>query len=177
MDFARLRLPEVEVEIRQLGKVVAAGPDSLPTFGHSEDLGRPHIEVDQRGYHYIVVERGREQSRLDTTSLDALLFRTMVDVTFGLSCQYELAHRVEGKDSRRILFAHQLELLGLLSTNWQSRMAIELDAILERHPFDDVASVRAQYAQRLRSTGVTPDAAWAQALVEYPAPHAGPKKE
>jgi hypothetical protein len=177
LDFARLDLKAIEAEISRLGTRVGAGPRSLPTFGHTEDFGRPHIEVDVYGYHYIVVERGEEISRFDTTNLDALLYHVMIDVTSALGYRHELAYRVERNDSRRMAFAYQLELLGRLSTAWQSRWAAELDELLQRHPFDDDASVRAQYTAHLRNRGVAEDAAWAQALDKYPLPAGDQEKK
>jgi hypothetical protein len=40
--------------------VIDAPDHVLPTFGYSEETGRPHIEVDGAAFHHVVVERGRE---------------------------------------------------------------------------------------------------------------------
>jgi len=122
----------------------AAGHHSLPTYGHTEDGARPHIEVDSRGYHFVVVERGQELSRFTTHDLDDLLNQVFRTVTFSLACDYELAHRIETQDSRRLLFQREVELLSHLSPSWGQRRASEHQHILREHPFDDQSAIRAR---------------------------------
>jgi hypothetical protein len=50
---------------------------------------------------------------------------------------YELRHRVEGQDPRRLAFQHQLDLLSALSPKWKQRCSQEIEYILTQHPFDD----------------------------------------
>src|SRR5258706_3965946 len=115
-DLARIRS---EVSRRALS--IGASGYVLPTYGQSEDAARPHIEADGRGYHYVVVERGQELKRVTTQDLDDLLYAVFEGVTFSLACDYELSHRQEKVDSRRLLFAKQLELLGRLEQRWRLR--------------------------------------------------------
>ncbi len=165
-------LAAIAKEVRRFAAVVEAGPGLLPTYGHSQDFARPHVEVDALGYHLVVVERGQELSRHTTTDLDELLYRIFQGVTFSLACNYELAHRTERQDCRRMLFRRQVELLSQLSGAWGRRRASEHRAILRDHPFDDLAGERATLTAQLREAGESPQAAWRAACAQYPEPKA-----
>src|SRR4051812_35633639 len=117
-------LAQIKSEVDHRAALIgAAGNHALPTYGHTEDGARPHIEVDSRGYHFVVVERGQEQSRFSTHDLDELLYRIFQSVTSDLAYSYELAHRVETQDCRRLAFKRQVELLAQLSPSWGEREA------------------------------------------------------
>lgn len=134
----QVTLPDVEKQVRELAGHIDAPDFVLPTFGHSEDGARPHIEIDPAGrMHYVVVERGQESERLTFVELDALLYRIFESVTFQMAGQFELKHREVAKDSRRVMFAKQVELLQVLSPTWAEREASRHAEILERHPFRD----------------------------------------
>lgn len=130
-------LSEIEAEVNRLAAKIGASGYILPTYGHTEDGARPHIESDARGYHYVVVERGQELRRDTTRDLDELLYQIFESVTFSLACEYELAHRVAGQDSRRLLFAWQIKLLSALSPSWAEREVRDHQRILQQHPFKD----------------------------------------
>lgn len=133
----RYSLNEIKYEIDRFAAQIGAPDALLPTYGYSEDGARPHIEVDSRGYHYVVVERGQELSRLTTSELDELLYHVFAHVTFALACQYELKHRVQNQDFRRLMFGHQIKLLSLLSRKWADIESQEHERILQQHPYDD----------------------------------------
>ena len=134
-------LAEIQVGINRLAKLIGAQClEELPTYGYSEGTARPHVEVDQNGYHYVVVERGQEWERITTKHLDELLYRVFRSVTLRMAIDYELKHRVEGQDSRRVAFQHQLELLSTLSAEWAQRCSQEIAQILHEHPFEDLGS-------------------------------------
>jgi hypothetical protein len=165
-----LTLQEIKAEVDRLAAKIGASGYDLPTYGHSEDGARPHIEVNALGYHYVVVERGSEESRLTTLNLDELLEKIFKSVTFNLACKYELAHRVEFQDSRRILFPRQIGLLNALSANWAERAAQHHQERLRQHPLDDFASARATLCGNYRAQGETDDDAWLMACEKYPLP-------
>jgi len=133
-----LDLHEIKAQIDRLAEQIGARGFILPTYGDSEDFARPHIEVDSRGYHYVVVERGRELERFTTNVLEELLYRVFKTIVSTLSYDYEVQHRVQGQDCRRIAFTKQLELLEVLSPTWASRRSEENARILEEHPFNDL---------------------------------------
>ena len=130
-------LAEIEVDIHRLAGRIGAPEQALPTYGHTADGARPHIESNAHGYHYVVVERGQELRRDTTNDLDELLYHVFASVSFGLACDYELAHRVAGQDFRRLLFARQLGLLASLSPAWAERKSRAHQQILQQYPFDD----------------------------------------
>lgn len=165
-----LSLLAVQVEVDRLASIIGAAGDVLPTFGHSEDGARPHVEVDGRGFHYVVVERGEERRRITTQDLDELLYHVFEAITFSLACDFELAHRIEEQDCRRMLFAHQIELLSMLSSAWAQRESRDHDRILHDHPFDDVSHARVQLIVALRDQGRAADDALRMACERYPLP-------
>jgi hypothetical protein len=165
-----LNLEEIESEITLLARRIGVSDDVLPTFGLSEQSGRPHIEVDESGYHYVVAERGQEFKRLTTHDLDELLYDVFESVTSTLALDYELKYRVERRDGRRIAFQHQIELLSVLSSEWTKRRRLEHTQILLDHPFDDDGSVRATLTKELRDQGHTPEDARRLARCKYPEP-------
>lgn len=164
-------LAEVEATVKHVAARLGE-PTGLPTFGYTVDGGHPHVEVDGRGYHYVSVERGQEQRRDTTATLDELLYWIFRDATFGIAVAYELAHRVAGQDFRRILFARQVELISRLDPRWRERCADEQREILRKHPFDDLSDIRVDYCVELRRQGHDDAAAWAMACERYPLPPA-----
>ena len=136
-----MTLSEIKAEVDRLAAQIGASGYILPTYGSSDDGARPHIEVDSRGYHYVVVERGEELKRLTTSDLDELLFNVFEGITFSLACNYEVAHRIKKQDSRRILFQRQVELLSALFPYWGEREARIHVQILRTHPFNDNVSI------------------------------------
>ena len=88
-------------------------------------------------YHWVVRERGRELEHRTTVDLDELLYWVFESATFGLASEYEVRHRDKSADFRRLLFNHQLELLGLIDLRWRARCAARLNEVLVRHPFTD----------------------------------------
>ena len=165
-----LTLSQIEAQVEQLATRVGASEYILPTYGRTEDGARPHIEVDSRGYHYVVVERGQELEHHTTNELDELLYLVFKGVTFSLAINYELKHRVKGQDFRRVLFQRQIELLSALSPDWGERELRQHHETLRQHPFDDNADVRADLAQEYRNQGGSPELAWRKACEQYPLP-------
>lgn len=164
-------LAEIQTDVKALAKIIGASESGLPTYGTSADFARPHIEVDQNGYHYVVVERGIELSRTTTRQLDELLYIIFEDVTEALAIHHVTALRVDmHEDSRRAGFRHQIELLSALSPQWAKRRSQEIEQILKRHPYDDLGSVRAILIKELRDQGYSPDEARQIGRDKYPLP-------
>ncbi|GGF00885.1 hypothetical protein GCM10011611_03090 [Aliidongia dinghuensis] len=131
-----LPLDQIQACVERIARKIGVPPDELPTYGHSEDGARPHIESD-RSYHFVVVERGREQERRTTQDLDQLLYWIFRDATFTIASRFELKNRVSGADFRRLLFRRQRELLAELDRLWAKRLDGELADILREHPYSD----------------------------------------
>jgi hypothetical protein len=166
----KLNLAEIKELVDQLAEKIGASQNILPTYGYSEQSGRPQIEVDSRGYQFVVAERGNEFERFITDNIDDLLYKIFAGVTFWLSCQYELARRIEEQDCRRIIFHHQLELLSMLSPEWGERESQEHEQILKKHPFYDFASIRATHYGNLIKQGYSSEAADKIVYEKYPLP-------
>lgn len=132
----RLNLPALQIVIEALADIIGAPRYSLPTYGASDQTGRPHIEVSQV-YHYVVAERGSEHSRTVTSELDLLLYWIFESVTQHMASRYESERRRSGVDSRRLLFEKQCDLLAQLSTDWAAKQRAEQADILVLHPFRD----------------------------------------
>jgi hypothetical protein len=130
-------LAEIKDEIDRRAAVVGASGNLLPTYGRTEDFARPHIEVDSRGYHYVVVERGNESERITTPHLDELLFHVFDMITFFLAGRYEVQHRRRKEDCRRQMFSHQIELLAKLTPAWAERTARHHQEVLQANPYED----------------------------------------
>jgi len=130
-------LSEIKVDVDRLAGIIGAPENILPTYGWCEGSARPHIELDDRGYHYVVSERGQELQRITTWNLDTLLGHIFDSVSFGMAAKYELHHRIQGQDSRRLLWKRQLELLRILSPEWAALRSSEIDDILQKHPYND----------------------------------------
>jgi Immunity protein 63 len=131
-----LTLPQIKAEVDRRAAILGVTRNQeLPTYGNSEDGARPHIEVDSRGYHFVVEERGRELKRVTTPDLDEILYQVFRGVTQSLA----QGHRVRGEDPRREMFRRQLELLAKLNPQWAEREAERHRQILQDNPFVDKA--------------------------------------
>ena len=164
-------LSYIQAQVDRLAALIgASGYHGLPTYGPMKDNSRPQVEVDARGYHFVVVKQGQEQARFTTGDLDDLLFHIFQSVTFSLAIDYEVAHQIETQDCRRLAFQKQIELLAQLSKRWAEREAEEQMHILHVQPFDDYSGIRANLIKELRAAGQTPQAAWETACRRYPLP-------
>ena len=85
-----------------------------------------------------------------------------------MACNYELKNRSEDKDCRRIMFEKQEELLGILNDVWKQKRKEEHRSILEKHPFDDLAELRASYFRHLRQQGYDENEITKLAYEKYP---------
>ena len=130
-------LRDIETAVAALARHIGASSQDLPTYGISHDLGRPHVEVENVLYHYVVMERGEELERRSTESYDELLYWIFSDVTHNLAFSYELRNRVEDQDCRRIAFPKQIELMKRISSTMGTRLEGDIADILRRAPYDD----------------------------------------
>ena len=166
------KMAEIKSKVYELAGIIGASKDILPTFEISEHSGRPHIEADANGYHFVVAERGQEFHRHTSFEIDEILYDVFQTVTFDLACKYELNHRVHGQDFRRIIFEQQEELLLKLSSSWGERRQREHAEILQENPYNDVFNPVAAYAQELKEQGYPPEVRWKMAQDKF-----GPPKE
>jgi hypothetical protein len=144
-------LQDIEADVAVLATLIGATRDDLPTYGISRDFGYPHVEMEAGLYHYVVVERGKELDRRSSANYDDLLYWIFKDVTHSLAFSYELTHRVEDQDCRRIAFPRQIELMQRLGPDMGKRLEREIADILERSPYDDEPTKAVNRMRRNRS--------------------------
>jgi hypothetical protein len=99
--------------------------------------GGPHAECESEELIFVYTERGKRYGERRTTDPDELLYWFVSDLTWVMACDYEITHRIENEDSRRVLFAKHLELLASIDPAWAERKKIEYDTILLEHPYND----------------------------------------
>ncbi len=114
----------IRSRMSDLARLIQAPDHMLPTFGYSEETGRPHIELAGTTFHYVVSDRGREFERFSTTSSDDLLYRVFRDATFSMAAASLRVSRMTGRARRQIL-RQQLTLLGQVDPRWASRREAE----------------------------------------------------
>lgn len=141
-------LREIEADVNNLAARIAASADDLPSYGRSQDFGHPHVEVSGSQYHFVVVERGQEISRQSSQSYDDLLYWIFQNATHNLAFAYELENRIEDQDCRRIAFPKQIELIGKINAAMAARLSSTIEAILQRSPYDDEPTKRANQVRR-----------------------------
>ncbi len=113
-----------------LARAVGAPAHLLPAFGRGSGMGDPHLESSGSGFAYVVSERGRESSRVETDDPLRLLELCLGPVTFSMASTWESQHRHPSDDHRRRLFATQLVMLQVLHPPWAAQRAIELGPLL-----------------------------------------------
>jgi Immunity protein 63 len=129
-------LKEIEANVTRLAKRINATTNQLPTYNATRDFGYAHIEVDESKYHYITVERGVE-NRKPTADYDELLYWVFQSATFSIALDYELNHRIEDQDCRRIMFPRQIELMHKINPKMGILCEHRIAEILSRSPYDD----------------------------------------
>lgn len=144
-------LPQIESDVNQLAQFIGATANELPTCGRTRDLGYSHVEVDSHQYHLVSVERGAELVRRSTPDYDELLYWIFHEATHSLAFAYELAHRIENQDCRRLAFPRQIELMSLIRPQFGNRCAAEIQDVLQRYPYDDGPSPSRPLQLALRS--------------------------
>lgn len=99
--------------------------------------GTPYISFENNAYNYIYSERGYELSRKVTNSLNTLLYWVLSEFTYKIAFQYELEHRIKGRDGRRIVFPKFIEIMANMNPVWESEAQYEIQKILAEAPYDD----------------------------------------
>lgn len=99
--------------------------------------GTPYISFENDSYNYIYSERGYEFSRKVTHSLNTLLYWIMSEFAYQIAYQYELEHRVEGRDGRRIAFPKFIEIMANMNPDWESEARVDIQKILAEAPYED----------------------------------------
>ena len=137
-----MNINQIRQQIRAYGAMIDAPPQMLTVFTQPQGDGTPFVVVEEDGYRYIVEERGMIFEERKTKDVNLLMYWLMNSVIFKMACCYELANRESQRDPRRIIFAKELELFGIINKSWHQLKKSELDEILKNNPFDDEAMKR-----------------------------------
>jgi immunity protein 63 of polymorphic toxin system len=97
----------------------------------------PHIEINEIGYNYVVVERREEKIRKVTKDIDVLLYWLIESDVTDMAMEYELENRIENQDSRRLWFEKKHELMGGINERYAEKWKKEMHDILRKHPYSD----------------------------------------
>ncbi|MTD19700.1 hypothetical protein GIR22_11255 [Pseudomonas sp. CCM 7891] len=95
------------------------------------------MEINSGEFDYVCSERGFEIYRRRTASLDELLYWIISSVAFKLASDYELANRIFGVDSRRLIFSKYISILGQVNEEWEKKASDEVKLILINAPYSD----------------------------------------
>lgn len=127
----------IRKRVRKYGELINAPSHLLSIRTTSDGFGAPYIEIDEKGYNYVVSERGTEFERRHSKDFKKVLYWILKDIVFIMASEYEIENRRSDEDFRRILFAKKIELMEKLDHNYAKWLRAELDKILEEHPFED----------------------------------------
>lgn len=86
-------------------------------------------------YHYVILERGREVKHFQSDDTIEILYYVFKDITFSLAQDYEVEHRNEREDFRKIVFGKQLELLENISSEYRLIREKEIETLLKKAPY------------------------------------------
>ena len=106
-------LKEIQAFISEFGQKLTERkmPKGLfVVLGERNEFAEPFIEIKSGYYQYVVMERGQEITRRKTQDLDELLYWLISNDISKIASNWELRHRKEGKDCRRLIFAKEVEL-------------------------------------------------------------------
>lgn len=124
-------------KVREYGKRIHAPRNMLTIRTISDGFGTPHIEIDEKGYNYVVSERGEEYDRKHTKDINKLLYWIFELIVFDMASEYELENRKPNEDFRRVLFSKEIELMESLDLQWAQWKRKEIDKVLNEHPYED----------------------------------------
>lgn len=163
-------IKEIRLRVVELGKLISAPQSYLVVPDQPTSDGTPYVEVINDEYHYVSADRGMEISRRVTSDVDQLLYWILKRASSAMASNFEFKNRIENKDTRRIKFSKQIEIIGKLSPSWAHLMSMEIEEILKSAPYDDLSSERVKYCKKLMVAGISNDDAYKKACEKYPLP-------
>ena len=131
-------ISELQMELEVIRQKIIDGPRPNGLFlipDSATHTGAAHAEIVNGEYHYVITERGSEFKRKVAKNEDELLYWFVSDSVFSVACAWELENRKENEDSRRQLFAKQIELLDKINPKWADRKRSYHERVLNENPF------------------------------------------
>jgi hypothetical protein len=151
--MTKYSLNDIKEKVNELALKINVPINLLPSYGQQIWESHPYVKTDIFGcMSYIVSECGQKQIK-KTYEINELLYWIFDDVTFSMARNYELKNRIEDKDSRRMIFEKQENLLRQLDESWGEIKKNSHQQILKFYPFDDLAGLRATFCGKLRKQG------------------------
>jgi hypothetical protein len=131
------KLNWIKREIEEIARVIDAPIHELLTFNISRDDGTPCIQIERDIIYYFARDRAVVCMHKQTTNRMDLYYWVFQDVTSAMSSKFAVRNAKTPTNFRRVLFEHQLELLGKINPIWASKRQQEIDEILESYPYND----------------------------------------
>ena len=78
---------------------------------NSTELGDPHIEIDEEGYHYVVLERGEENLRKTTKEYEELIYWIIEFIAYRMASTHAALQRLPPDGFFKARKEKHLELL------------------------------------------------------------------
>ncbi|WP_312142881.1 Imm63 family immunity protein [Pantoea septica] len=133
----RLSIEEIQKEVDEMVSKIGYPPHSVTVFSVTTNDGTPYVSFENEMYNYVSSERGYEFSRKTTKSIDELLYWITSDFVSNISFQYELEHRILGRDGRRMAFPMIIAFMARMNKEWEIKAQKEIDQTLSNAPYDD----------------------------------------
>ncbi|MGK3144642.1 Imm63 family immunity protein [Pantoea sp. C2G6] len=127
----------IQKEVDKLVSKIGCPPHSVTFFSAPTNDGTPYVSFENEIYNYISSERGYEFSRKTTKSLNELLYWITSAFVSNISFQYELEHRIPGRDGRRMAFPMIIAFMARMNNEWEIKAKNEIDQTLSNAPYDD----------------------------------------
>lgn len=129
---------DIRNKIESLAKMIEVKPSYLPSIETARYDGHPFVREVHGSFHYVIQEGNEEYKRLIFCDTDELLYEVFKGVTFQMATDFELENRNENRDSRRIIFQKQKELLIQLNSNWGDKIEKQQKELLRQFPYNDL---------------------------------------
>lgn len=137
----RLLTPaEIEELVARLAQVIEAPATLLPLYGRSDGFARPHVEVVDAQYHFIIEENGKELERRSTAEVDRLLYYIFDSITAQMAAIHAGSYTSPSHDFEKIKFEQQLFLLEKLNPSWGITKRKDRDDPLDGYADDETLS-------------------------------------
>lgn len=129
----------IQNSVYELAKKIGASKSDTQVYFDSPQNGQPHVVITESGFDLVYEERGHILKTKKTKKLDTLLYWLLCAITSKMAQNYALKNRCPDKDSRRVIFYKQVELMYEISDLWAMRLKEEINDTLKRNPYVDRA--------------------------------------
>lgn len=96
------------------------------------------IDEENKNIHLRTKERGNIIKDDAYTNVEEVCYLIMDSIVYKIATRYELTNRVKYQDSRRVVYAKQIELMGMISENFKIRKENEINNLLVISAYNDV---------------------------------------